>query len=231
MATAQLGIILQSISGKVGNAVFHKTKDGIIVAPRTKGSNPNTAAQQLVRAALTKASRDWKNFDLSTVQAWENYAAGITFHNRTTGQAYTPTGINAYTELASKFYQMNPTGTAPTTPPAAAFNGDNVTITAVAATGKITFTASAANAAGVTTEFLVQTLASKNRKPQKNGYRVKGYYAFVTGTLSHDIDVPTGYYAAGYRFVSTATGQASAPVYFSETEQVAFTVTEGKKAA
>lgn len=229
MAKADLGVILQSLSGKAGNAVFHRSKEGIILGPRVKGRNPNTPAQQLVRAALTKATRDWKNFDTATVQNWERYAQALTFHTNSSGKAYNPPGINAYVELASKFYQVNPSGTAPSDPPAAAFEGDSITFTVAADTGKVTFTASGANAAGVTTEFLLQPLKSANRKPQSNGYRGKGFHAFVAGTLSWDIEVPSGYYAAGYRFVKTATGQASAPVLLGEVQQVTFSV--AKKAA
>ncbi|MCW5937048.1 MAG: hypothetical protein KIT11_07070 [Fimbriimonadaceae bacterium] len=33
--------------------------------------------------------------------------------------------------------------------------------------------------------------------------------AFTGGSLSADVNVPAGYCAAGYRFVNTATGQAT----------------------
>ena len=58
-------------------------------------------------------------------------------------------------------------------------------------TGKavVTFTATAPNATNVTTEFLLQPLANINRKPQKKGYRSKGLFTFVTGTLTHAITV------------------------------------------
>jgi hypothetical protein len=57
------------------------------------------------------------------------------------------------------------------------------------------------------TEVLFQALKSKNRKPGK-AYKTGLYYAFKS-TLTVDVPVPPGYYAAGYRFVSLTTGQAS----------------------
>lgn len=160
--------------------------------------------------------------------AWRNYAGFLNHENYVTGKKYHPSGINAYTELACKFYQVNPTGTAPSTPPTSAFNGDNIAITATAGTGMVTFTASAANATNVTTEFLLQPLANANRKPQKKGYRSKGFFAFVAGTLTHDVTVPAGFYAAGYRFVNSATGQATEPVFLA-VQSVALSLSAGNQ--
>ena len=71
--------------------------------------------------------------------------------------------------LAARFLQVSPAGTIPLTPPASAFNGDGCTVTAAGGAGKVTFTASAANGANITTELL----------PQPNGYRTKGFQVFA----------------------------------------------------
>jgi len=227
MAEAQLGVLLQSLAGKAGTAVFQRSSNGIVVRPRVKGANPRTPAQEAVRAALTKASRDWASFNPAQVAEWRQFASFQVHHDQISGKGYKPQGINAYMELACKFYLVNPNGTAPTTPPATPFEGDTVTITATADTGTITFTASGANAANVTTEFLLQPLRNANRKPQKNGYRSKGFFAFSAGNLSHEIEVPSGYYAAGYRFVNSATGQATEPKYLT-VQQVTLSLASGK---
>ncbi len=207
MAKAELGILLSDLRGKAGNAVFQKTRDGLMVRTRVQGTNPNTPAQQAVRAAFTKATQTFRGFSSTQVGAWTLYGTTITKHNPVTGKAYNPTGINIFIELSSKFLQVAPAGTIPTTPPTSPFTGDSIAVTATAGTGKVTFTASSANATGVTTELLLQPLKSPNRKPSAKAYKSKGFFPFVAGTLTHDVTVPVGYYAAGYRFVKTATGQ------------------------
>jgi hypothetical protein len=129
--------------------------------------------------------------------------------NPVNGKKRQPNAMNAFVELATKFLQVDPTGTIPTTPPTSSFVGDNIGITATAGTGKITFEASAPNSADTTTELLLQPLAGPNRTPQKNAYRSKGFFQFVGGTLEHDVDAAPGYYAAAYRFVNKLTGQAT----------------------
>ncbi|RYG26440.1 hypothetical protein EON82_03335 [bacterium] len=81
--------------------------------------------------------------------------------------------------------------------------------------GKVTFTASAANSTNVTTELLLQPLKNANRKPSSRGYRIKAYNSFAAGTLTKDVTVPPGYYAAAYRFVSKTTGQSTPLVYLA----------------
>jgi hypothetical protein len=228
MAKAELGILLQNLRGKAGNSVFQGSRDGIVVRPRVQGTNPNTPAQQAVRAAFTLASQTYRGYTTEQVGAWELYATTQTKRNKVNGKSYSPTGIAVYIELSTKFLLATPGGTLPSTPPTTPFAGDSITVTATAGVGKVTFTATAANATGVTTELLLQPLKSANRKPQHNGYRSKAYFAFVSGTLTHDVPVPVGYYAAAYRFVKLATGQAT-PLFPLTTEGVTFAVEAGSK--
>lgn len=79
------------------------------------------------------------------------------------------------------------------------------------------------------TEFLLQPLAGPNRTPQAGAYRSHGFFAFVAGTLSHDVDVPPGTYAAAYRFVNSATGQESGLVSL-DVQQVTFALSSRKAA-
>lgn len=211
MAKFKLNGAFSGASGKLGNIVFGKAKGGYAVA-RDKGvtTNPKTAAQLSVRAAQTKSSQIYKNMTTAQVQAWTNYAATLPQVSKKSGIKRKVSAINAFCALADKFLQVNPAGTVPLTPPTTAFTGDNITLTATAGTGSITFTASAANAVGVKTELLLQPLKGKNRTPVAKGYRTKAFVAFVSGTLTSVQTVPTGYYAAGYRFVSIATGQETA---------------------
>jgi len=235
MAKAELSVLLQGLRGKAGNVVFNHSKDGTHVKPHVKGSNPNTPAQQLVRANLRKAAGIFKGFTPVQLAAWTNYAETQTFRDKNDGSAYKPSPINAFMKFACKFLQVTPNGTVPTTPPTTSYYGDNVGITVTGGTGKLTFTASAANSTNTTTEILLQPLASANRKPQKNAYRTKQLNQFTAGNLSIDVTVPAGYYAAGYRFVNTQTGQDT-EMYPLNISTVSFEValggkSENKKAA
>ncbi len=212
MAQGSLGVLFNSLRGKAGSVVFARSKDGTVIKPRVSARNPRTPAQVAVRANLGKAAAAYKNMTPVQVSAWLNYAQSQTKHDTRTGKTYQPAAITAFTALASKFLQNNPTGIPPVTPPTAAFAGDIITVTAVGAAGKVTFTASAANTAGVTTELLLQPLKSRNRAPQIKGYRTKGFQAFPVGTLTNNVTTAAGWYVPAYRFVSIATGQVSGTV-------------------
>lgn len=212
MAKAKLGALLQDLSGKVGNAVFVKSKEGPVVRVRTSPTNPKTTAQVAARARLSTVSKIFKGFNATQEAAWDNYASTLTHKDSITSKRFTPTAITAFTALGTKFLQVNPTGTVPTTPPTSSYSGDIITLTALASTGKITFTASAANALPNKTELLLQPLKSRNRNPQKGAYRSQAFVAFTAGSLSADVVVPPGYYAAAYRFVNLMTGQETALV-------------------
>lgn len=208
MAQGNIGVLFNSLRGKAGSVVFANSKDGTVVRPRVSARNPQTPAQQAVRTALSKSAAAYKNLTSAQVAAWTAYANSITKHDPRTSKTYHPSPIAAFTSLASKFLQVAPTGTIPLTPPATAFAGDSITLTAVGASGKVNFTASAANAAGVTTELLLQPLKSQNRKAQPKGYRSKGFQVFATATPPPvAVSVAPGWYVPAYRFVNTATGQ------------------------
>src|SRR5258706_15690238 len=139
--------------------------------------------------------------------AWGNYASGQTKSDPRTGKSYHPTGITAFTALASKFLQVSPAGTIPLTPPTTSFAGDPPVITATGGAAKVTFNSGSINAANVTTELLLQPLKSANRKPQPGGYRTKAFQVFVNGGLSAIVTIPAGWYVPAYRFVNILTGQ------------------------
>ncbi len=229
MAKAELGILLHDLRGKAGNAVFVAGRNGAVVRTRVIPRNPCTAAQKAVRASLAKAAAAYRSLTATQQAQWVAYAAGITRTRAGSGKSYHPTPISVFAALASKFLQVNPTGTIPTTPPTASFGGDTITVTAAAGTGKITFTATAANAANVKTELLLQPLVSKYCTPQAHQYRSKAFVAFTGASsgLSADVTVAPGCYAAAYRFVSTVTGQETQIVPISiQTVSLAVTLAD-----
>lgn len=209
MAKAELSVLLEGLSGKAGNVVFSKGKEGTQVKPHVKGHNPNTPAQQLIRENLSYASGIYRTLNPTQLEEWKNYAFNKIISDPLDGSKYKPSAFNAFMKLACKFLQATPGGTVPLTPPTTGFNGDEPNLTVTGGNSELTFTASEPNTAGVTTEILLQPLANANRKPQANGYRHKLFHTFTSGNLSLDVAVPVGYYAAGYRFVKTSTGQAS----------------------
>jgi hypothetical protein len=209
MARATLNAMLQQLSGKVGNAVWVRSREGQIVRQRVTPENPDTPAQIAARGRLTTVTQIFRGFTPAQEAAWEAYAETLPERDPVTGKSTVRTAINAFVALATKYLQATPGGTVPTTPPTTPFAGENITLTATAAAGKVTFTASAPNSLGVKTELLLQRLATQNRNPQKGAYRSKAFVAFALGSLSFDVNVPAGWYAAGYRFVKLNTGQAT----------------------
>jgi hypothetical protein len=208
VAKMQLNAFANAISGKLGNAVFSDTESGTEVRTYVIPDNPDTPAQRKVRNNFTKYTAGWSALTSAQKAQWNTYAANIKRRDKTTGKLSTPQARHIYGGLTAKYYQINPTGTAPTTPPTAPFAGDSITVTVALVDGDLTFIASAANAAGVQTELLLQKLASDDRTPTKDDYRTQRFFAFTSGTLSTPMDgLAPGFYAPAYRFVKTATGQ------------------------
>jgi hypothetical protein len=162
-----------------------------------------------VRSYLTDASRAFAALSSGDLDDWRNYALSITKYDPITGSTSHPSAIAVFVALASKFLQLDPAGTIPTSPPAAPFEGDVITVTAVGAAGKITFTGSAANDAAVTTELLYQKLPSANRVPNPNGYKHGAFKAMAAMALTQDVTLAPGEYIPAYKFVEEATGQQS----------------------
>lgn len=211
MAKFSLGVTFAQGSGKLGNIVINKGKNGqVTVRSKVTPTNPRTAAQLAVRAAQTKSAQTFRNMTTAQVGAWNNYAATLPQVSKKSGRKTKITGIMAFCGLTDKFLQITPGGTVPMTPPASAFTGDVITVTATGGTGSITFTGTAANAANVKTELLIQVLKGKNRLVTAKGYRTKAFIAYASGTLSSVQTVAAGYYGVAYRFVNTTTGQETA---------------------
>ena len=201
------GAIVGMARGKLGGVVATKAKNGATFRLRVRGANPNTAAQSAVRASLTDASRAYKALSSSAAQDWIDYANSLTRTDPITGSSYHPSAISIFVALGTKFLQVDPGGSIPTTPPATPFDGDDITVTTVGAADKVTFTGSADNAAGVTTELLLQKLPSGNVKPKPNGYRSYGFKDDLDTTPFDVTPLSEGVWSSAYRFVETATGQ------------------------
>ncbi len=209
MAKVAYSADVQEIRGKIGTNVFTRARNGATIRIRSLVRNPKTTAQRASRLYLSKAAAAYEALTPTQAAAWTAYGATITRHDPVTGGSYTLPGINAFTELAAKFLQVTPEGDIPLTPPETSFTGDDITLTAAASAGKVTFTASGPDTILTRVEMLLQHLPSQNRTPSPNGYRSKGFNAFGSSTLTKDVAVAAGWYVPAYRFVSVATGQAT----------------------
>ena len=223
MAKIAFSPLVNEVRGKMGTVVFTNAKNGPTARAHGSVRNPKSLAQRAVRSYLSKAAKTFKTMTTTQAAAWNAYGSTIVRHNPVTGETFTLSGISAFVELTAKLLQLNPTASIPLAPPTSEFPGDTITLTATAGTGQVTFTASAPNAIGVTTEVLLQKLPSLNRKPNPDGYTHAGWKAFFGGSLDLVVSMPAGYYAAGYRFVKTATGQAS-PIVTLPVQTVAFSL-------
>jgi len=215
MAKVKLAAFAQAISGRMGGVVYKKTRYGTEMAEFEAPSNPRTASQTAVRAAFTKATQQWRTLTTTQAASWREYASTRYVEEEITTVRYRTTGFNAFVKLSAKYFAVNPAATsAPADPPEAPFNGDTITLTVDAETpGALTFTSSGANAANVTTAILMQKLPNGNADPIDGGYKIAKYHTFTAGSPSTTVPVTPGYYAVGYQFVNTATGQQASPVY------------------
>lgn len=211
-------LLVDQLSGKVGGVVFSNSRSGPTIRVRVKPSNPSSDSQVAVRAAMTNASRQFKDFASADAAAWNSAAVGVTLPNGL-GGSFHPSGISYYCQLATVFLAIDPTGTPPTAPPSSPFTDDTIGIVGSGGVGSVTFNPDAANTAGITTELLIAPLASRNRAVKPNMYRVNRYHVFASGADNVVVTEPAGYYALAYRFVEIATGQRG-PVHALGTFQV-----------
>ncbi|MCW5938413.1 MAG: hypothetical protein KF884_07320 [Fimbriimonadaceae bacterium] len=203
----KMGMYVQAFSGKGTNVVFSDTEFGTVGREYVIPANPSTPPQEASRSYFKRATQAFEVLPKAKVDAWNEYASQFKTRNKQ-GKLREKRGLNVFTALAAKFLQVTPAGTIPQDPPTSDFTGDNPVITVTAGTGKLTFSSTLPNSSGVVTELLFQRLVNGNRKPGKE-YKTGAYFAFAPGSLSRDVTVPPGFYAAGYRFVRTATGQQS----------------------
>lgn len=84
------------MSGSIAGNVYARNRFGNYARARTKPTNPNTAAQQTVRAAMAQLADRWSQI-VTAVQrtAWELYASSVAMQNKL-GETVYLTGFNHY---------------------------------------------------------------------------------------------------------------------------------------
>lgn len=221
MAKIAFGVVVSEARGKVGGGVFTKTRSGSVLRRRAIPTNPQSALQTAVRAILASVAAMWRTLTDAQRDAWDAAASAITRRQSVSGQSYSPTGFNYFTELSAKFLHITPAGTVPTDPPASPYVVDPATIAFAGGVNEITVTPSAANAAGSTTEVLYQRLSGEGEKARTDLMRHLAYNDFAT-TTPLDIPLTPGFYALAYRMCEVATGRTG-PIYTPATSEVEVT--------
>lgn len=96
MALVKYGGGILEIRGSIGGQTHSKNRYGNYIRQRTKPVNPNSSAQQAVRADLAYLVEQWSS-QLTSVQraAWAVYAASITMLNKL-GESIKLTGFNHF---------------------------------------------------------------------------------------------------------------------------------------
>jgi len=124
-----LSALVTVIRGSIGGVTFSSNQFAAIIArAKTSPVNPKTVAQALIRSGLSAGSQEWDNLDDAERQAWEDYAATLTF----TGPlgSYTVPGRQVMAGNVAAFLRGNallavpeaPIYTAPTIPGFANFS-------------------------------------------------------------------------------------------------------------
>lgn len=210
MARVGLSVLGAGYSGTSGSVVFVRLRDGSTrVRERGTPHNPNTLAQAHIRELMRRANAYFRDLSPEEMAAWKSYAERLADEAWAERRIMQVNPLNTYRALALKFLQVNGVTEPPRLPPAVAFVGDSVSLSASAEPGRVHFTASHANAPGMVTELMSQPLRLSISNPDPNKYRHGAFVAFTPGTLQADLPAARGWLSPAYRFVLTATGQVS----------------------
>lgn len=102
MATIKLGGNISDIRGSIGGTVYSRNRGGAYAKQRVKGTNPNTARQNVVRAIMSSMYTAWAALTATVRNNWAAYAAAVPFMNRL-GDTINLTGYNMYTRTKAIF--------------------------------------------------------------------------------------------------------------------------------
>lgn len=225
MARCAFTVAVSNIRGKAGQALFSNAHNGATLRQRVTPRNPTSAKQGTVRSNLAAGSRAYKALSSTNVAAWQAWALTLTQTNPTTGGTYHPSAIDVFTKYYTLLKLVTPTGTPPSTPPAAAFTGDTQVITVgTVTTTAIPLTGTAASVANTKIQVGYVVLPSANVVPKASAIKNAGF-ATIPSTPFQISVVPSPSFVTGqilafyYRSISTVTGQTT-PWVFAATKTV-----------
>jgi hypothetical protein len=96
MANVAFGGGITDMRGSIGGSVFSRSAGGATVRKRTKGINPRSTRQNLIRSHHGSTVAIWQSATMAAIRAsWNDYAANTPWVNKL-GQAITLTGFQAF---------------------------------------------------------------------------------------------------------------------------------------
>lgn len=95
MASIKLGGIVSDIRGSIGGTVFSRNGGGAYAKARTKGTDPNTVAQQVARSIISGCWAAWNALTATVRTNWATYGANVAMINRL-GDVINVSGYNMY---------------------------------------------------------------------------------------------------------------------------------------
>lgn len=146
MALIQWGLVITDGRGKIGGQVLTKGRSGAVIRNKVTPTNPNSARQSAVRAALASFSQAWKSLTQVQRDAW-NAAVGNFTRTNIFGATVSPSGKNLYTALNTNLEKVNYNAiTAPPVPlPVVSPNANNFVFTITGTTGEFDWDGASAN--------------------------------------------------------------------------------------
>jgi hypothetical protein len=238
MAKAAPSALVSDVAGQFSGLVVVNQAGGLVIRRPGRFRRQMNPAQQAASARLRQASALWGGMSLEQALRWEHYARGRQRPNRLTGDLYAPSGFNAFVALATKALQVDPGAPVPLSPPATDYLGDPVTLGLVGEglgsapgpggeltmapvvrsrlAGALVVRASGPNEPGSVTELVLERLPNERRKPTGR-MRSAAFHRFEPGSLELALEVGSGWWVVGYRFVRAATGQQTQALIIGRT--------------
>lgn len=108
MASIKLGPAISDIRGSIGGTVFSRNGGGAYAKQRTKGTNPNTSGQQVMRSIMAAMFTMWSALSAAVRTNWATYATNVTMVNRL-GDAINISGYNMYARTRAIMIRLGKT--------------------------------------------------------------------------------------------------------------------------
>lgn len=221
-ALIKLTAFMDAISGSVAGTVFARNKGGAYAKSKSNPTNPQTVAQQTVRAAFASIAQSWRGLANQQRAAWDAATDDYPYQNRL-GETKTYSGSALHQSLN---LNLNSIGVSPITAPllpTTVAQLTNLSVVANASAGTMVATAGfATNPGSVTCAVFATESSSAGRTNLKNRLRK---IAIVDGSALSGTDLYTDYVAIfgvpisgakiayEIRTVNKTTGQGTAPYY------------------
>ena len=220
MAVCRGGGLFPGMKGRFGNAILVPYGDDLILREAPGRSEPRSAEQVHAQDRQRRGAQLWRNLDEEAVAAWAAYAKRNPLPPKADGTPGSTRKDNVFGSLSMRYQLVHGPVAPPWMPPAPTFLGDAIGVSVSPLEPCLTVVADGANAPGVVTQILVQSLAGRNRRTYLEKYVHARIVTFTPDHLSERIESKKGWAAAAYRFIKADTGQATALVEMGKFEVI-----------